>query len=64
RFVTPGTGLVPFEDLFNQVKVYGRNIDYAVEVEEHIGYTVKLEDPDQIDALHVSALNFYRKFMD
>jgi sugar phosphate isomerase/epimerase len=62
HFVSPGTGLVPFEELFRQVHAYGRNIDYAVEVEEHLNAKVRLNDPDEIDKLHVSALAFYRRF--
>lgn len=59
RFVTPGTGLIPFDEFAELAQAAGiRRI--AVEVEEHHDLSPEPRDLITIDHLHREALAFYR----
>lgn len=60
KFVTPGTGMVHFNDFARIMSRSKRKLDIAVEVEEHHYLDPTLMDLEIIDMLHKSALNFYK----
>jgi sugar phosphate isomerase/epimerase len=64
KFVSPGTGIIPFKKLFSLVNSVNRIIDFSVEVEEHLDGDTKLTDPEAIERLQRSAVDYYRELLN